>query len=135
MKSYGTASRTTLGTLLGLRAKGERDAEQALAAAAGGLRKAEAEAARLVGETEAARAAVAAARRDGGNVGAGGAGGGERAADAQTRRRFWARLEAEAVFGALARRVASLEMTGDPTRRLNNTLRGLDTLPLRVVPA
>ena len=102
MKSYGTASRTTLGTLLGLRAKGERDAEQALAAAAGGLRKAEAEAARLVGETEAARAAVAAARRDGGNVGAGGAGGGERAADAQTRRRFWARLEAEAAATAEA---------------------------------
>src|ERR1700757_5310223 len=46
-----------------------------------------------------------------------------------------ARLEAEAVFGALAKRVASFEMTAEPTRRLNNTLRGLDTLPLRVVPA
>ena len=46
-----------------------------------------------------------------------------------------ARLEAEAVFGALARRVASFEITGEPTRRLNNTLRGLDTLPLRVVRA
>ena len=46
-----------------------------------------------------------------------------------------ARLEAEAVFGALAKRVASFEMIGQPKRRLNNTLRGLDTLPLRVHPA
>jgi cytochrome P450 len=45
-----------------------------------------------------------------------------------------ARLESEAVFGALARHVASFELTGEPTRRLNNTLRGLDTLPLRIVP-
>jgi len=44
-----------------------------------------------------------------------------------------ARLESEALFGALAKRVAKFEMTGEPTRRLNNTLRGLDTLPLRVV--
>jgi len=46
-----------------------------------------------------------------------------------------ARLESEAIFGALARRVASFELTGKPERRLNNTLRGLDTLPLRIVPA
>ncbi len=46
-----------------------------------------------------------------------------------------ARLEAEAVFGALAKRVALFEMTAEPTRRLNNTLRGLDTLPLRLVAA
>ena len=46
-----------------------------------------------------------------------------------------ARLEAEAVFGALAKRVARFEMTAEPTRRLNNTLRGFDTLPLRMVPA
>jgi 4-methoxybenzoate monooxygenase (O-demethylating) len=46
-----------------------------------------------------------------------------------------ARLEAEAVFGALAKRVASFELTAEPKRRLNNTLRGLDTLPLRVIPA
>jgi hypothetical protein len=46
-----------------------------------------------------------------------------------------ARLEAEAVFGALAKRVMSFEMTAEPTRRLNNTLRGLDTLPLRLVAA
>jgi 4-methoxybenzoate monooxygenase (O-demethylating) len=46
-----------------------------------------------------------------------------------------ARLETEAVLTALAKRVVSFELTGEPTRRLNNTLRGLDTLPLRVVPA
>ena len=46
-----------------------------------------------------------------------------------------ARLEAEAVFAALAKRVRAFEMTAQPTRRLNNTLRGLDTLPLRLVAA
>jgi 4-methoxybenzoate monooxygenase (O-demethylating) len=46
-----------------------------------------------------------------------------------------ARLESEAIIGALAKRVASFELTGKPQQRLNNTLRGLDTLPLRVVPA
>ncbi|MHB8269726.1 cytochrome P450, partial [Bradyrhizobium sp.] len=45
-----------------------------------------------------------------------------------------ARLETEAILGALVRRVATFEMTGEPQRRLNNTLRGFDTLPLRVVP-
>jgi len=45
-----------------------------------------------------------------------------------------ARLESEAVFGALAKRVASFEWTSEPRRRLNNTLRGLDTLPLRIHP-
>ncbi|HXO67702.1 MAG TPA: cytochrome P450, partial [Bradyrhizobium sp.] len=45
-----------------------------------------------------------------------------------------ARLETEAILGALVRRVATFEMTAEPTRRLNNTLRGFDTLPLRVVP-
>src|ERR1700731_4005345 len=46
-----------------------------------------------------------------------------------------ARFESEAIFAALARRVVSFELTGKPELRLNNTLRGLDTLPLRVVPA
>ena len=46
-----------------------------------------------------------------------------------------ARLESEAIIAALAKRVASFEITGEPQRRLNNTLRGLDTLPLRIVPA
>jgi cytochrome P450 len=45
-----------------------------------------------------------------------------------------ARLESEAVFGALARRVAAFELTGEPELRLNNTLRGFDRLPLRIVP-
>src|SRR5258708_7959252 len=45
-----------------------------------------------------------------------------------------ARLETEAILGALARRVTTFEMTAEPTRRLNNTLRGFDTLPLCVVP-
>jgi 4-methoxybenzoate monooxygenase (O-demethylating) len=43
-----------------------------------------------------------------------------------------ARLESEAIFGALTKRVASFELTGEPRLRLNNTLRGLDTLPLRI---
>jgi len=46
-----------------------------------------------------------------------------------------ARLESEAILGALTKRVASFELAGEPKPRLNNTLRGLDTLPLRVVPA
>jgi hypothetical protein len=46
-----------------------------------------------------------------------------------------ARLETEAVLTALVKRVASFELTAEPKRRLNNTLRGLDTLPLRIVPA
>jgi 4-methoxybenzoate monooxygenase (O-demethylating) len=46
-----------------------------------------------------------------------------------------ARLESEAILGAFIKRVASFELTGQPAPRLNNTLRGLDTLPLRVVLA
>jgi cytochrome P450 len=46
-----------------------------------------------------------------------------------------ARLESEAIFSALTRRVASFELTGEPRLRLNNTLRGFDTLPLRIVAA
>jgi cytochrome P450 len=45
-----------------------------------------------------------------------------------------ARLETEAILGALVRRVATIEITAEPMRRLNNTLRGFDKLPLRVVP-
>jgi cytochrome P450 len=45
-----------------------------------------------------------------------------------------ARLESEAILGALTKRVASFELTGEPKPRLNNTLRGLDSLPLRIVP-
>ena len=41
-----------------------------------------------------------------------------------------ARLEGEVVLHALARKVASLEITGEPVRRYNNTLRGLSRLPV-----
>jgi cytochrome P450 len=46
-----------------------------------------------------------------------------------------ARLEGEAVLTALARHVREIELTGEPRRMLNNTLRGLESLPLRLVPA
>ncbi|MEO6744344.1 MAG: cytochrome P450 [Caldimonas sp.] len=45
-----------------------------------------------------------------------------------------ARLEGEVVLTALARRVKRIEVAGPHTRRLNNTLRALDTLPLRFIP-
>lgn len=45
-----------------------------------------------------------------------------------------ARLEGEVVLTALARRVKRIEVRGAHTRRLNNTLRALDTLPLRLIP-
>ena len=43
-----------------------------------------------------------------------------------------ARMEGEIILGALAQRVERLELAGPPVRRLNNTLRGLARLPLRV---
>src|SRR5262245_44573237 len=43
-----------------------------------------------------------------------------------------ARLEAEILLSLLARRVEAVELAGEPERRLNNTLRGLARLPLRV---
>lgn len=46
-----------------------------------------------------------------------------------------ARLEAEIVLHALARRVARIEPAGAPTPHLNNTLRGWKTLPVRLVAA
>jgi 4-methoxybenzoate monooxygenase (O-demethylating) len=45
-----------------------------------------------------------------------------------------ARRESEVLFSALAKRVASFEIVGEPRRRLNNTLRGFDSLPLRINP-
>lgn len=45
-----------------------------------------------------------------------------------------ARLEGEVVLTALARRVKAIEVAAPHTRRLNNTLRALDTLPLRLIP-
>jgi cytochrome P450 len=46
-----------------------------------------------------------------------------------------ARLEGEVVLAALARRIESLEITGPVQRRYNNTLRGLESLPVTVKPA
>jgi cytochrome P450 len=43
-----------------------------------------------------------------------------------------ARLEAEIVLTALARRIATIEPTGRPQRLLNNALRGLTSLPVAV---
>lgn len=46
-----------------------------------------------------------------------------------------ARLEGELILTGLAKRVQKLEIAGEPQRRLNNTLRALASLPLRIVPA
>jgi hypothetical protein len=46
-----------------------------------------------------------------------------------------ARLEGEVIFTALSRRVKAIEVAAPHTRRLNNTLRALETLPLRLTPA
>jgi cytochrome P450 len=45
-----------------------------------------------------------------------------------------ARLEGEVLLAALARRVGRLELAGEPRRRLNNTLSGFASLPLRLLP-
>lgn len=42
-----------------------------------------------------------------------------------------ARLEAHGIFAALARRVEHFE-AGEPVRKLNNTVRGLGSLPVTV---
>jgi cytochrome P450 len=46
-----------------------------------------------------------------------------------------ARLEGELVLTALAQRVKAIELLTQPTRRLNNTLRAIDTMRLRLIPA
>lgn len=46
-----------------------------------------------------------------------------------------ARMEGEAVIRAFARRVQRWELAGEPERRLNNSLRSLASLPVRVTPA
>jgi cytochrome P450 len=43
-----------------------------------------------------------------------------------------ARMEAEILLTAIASRVAAIEPAGEPVWRLNNTLRGLDRLPVRL---
>ncbi|WOH66782.1 cytochrome P450 [Bradyrhizobium sp. BWA-3-5] len=46
-----------------------------------------------------------------------------------------ARLEGEVMMAAIARRVVSIEITGPVKRRYNNTLRGLDSLPITISAA
>jgi 4-methoxybenzoate monooxygenase (O-demethylating) len=46
-----------------------------------------------------------------------------------------ARIEGECVLSALARKVASIEITGPTRRRYNNTLRALASLPVSIRPA
>jgi 4-methoxybenzoate monooxygenase (O-demethylating) len=46
-----------------------------------------------------------------------------------------ARLEAEALMVALAKRVSTLELAGPTRRHHNNTLRAWDSIPLRVTLA
>ncbi|WP_298368501.1 cytochrome P450 [uncultured Bradyrhizobium sp.] len=46
-----------------------------------------------------------------------------------------ARLEGEVMMAALARRVARIEISGEPKRLFNNTLRGLSSLPVEITPA
>jgi cytochrome P450 len=45
-----------------------------------------------------------------------------------------ARLEGELILTALAKRVETIEIVGEPKRRYNNTLRGLASLPVEVRP-
>jgi len=46
-----------------------------------------------------------------------------------------ARLEGEVMLAALARKVGKIEITGPVKRRYNNTLRGLENLPITITPA
>jgi hypothetical protein len=43
-----------------------------------------------------------------------------------------ARLELEVLLRALAARVSSIEFAGEPRRMLHNTLRGFQSLPVRL---
>ena len=44
-------------------------------------------------------------------------------------------LEGEVMMAALARKVAAIEITGPVERLYNNTLRGLESLPVTVRPS
>ena len=46
-----------------------------------------------------------------------------------------ARMEGEVMLAALARKVKSIEITDEPQRAFNNTLRGLETLPVEIRPS
>jgi cytochrome P450 len=43
-----------------------------------------------------------------------------------------ARLEIEAIFASLVDRVSAIRIEGEPVRQLNNTVRGLKSLPASV---
>jgi hypothetical protein len=47
----------------------------------------------------------------------------------------WLGWKVKAILAALAKRVAAIEITGSVKRLYNNTLRGLDSLPLTLTPA
>jgi cytochrome P450 len=44
-----------------------------------------------------------------------------------------ARLEGDILLAAFARKVDSIELTGEPVRHFNNTVRGFKRIPARVV--
>jgi cytochrome P450 len=46
-----------------------------------------------------------------------------------------ARVEGEAMLTALARKVRAIRIDGEVKRAFNNTLRGLQSLPVELVPA
>jgi cytochrome P450 len=46
-----------------------------------------------------------------------------------------ARLEVELVLAALAQRARAIEPAGEPVPRLNNTLKGWASVPVRLTPA
>jgi 4-methoxybenzoate monooxygenase (O-demethylating) len=46
-----------------------------------------------------------------------------------------ARVEGEVMLAAIARKAASIQITGPVKRRYNNTLRGLESLPITISPA
>ena len=101
MKSYGRPSGGVLDTLLDLRVEGRAAGGARARGGDGGAACGRGRGGRLAAEVAGAERAVAAARRDGGQ----GPDDHERAADAQARRRYWARLEAvaAAAVDALAR--------------------------------
>lgn len=45
-----------------------------------------------------------------------------------------ARMEAESVLTAVAEKVHSIELTGEPTRKINHWLRGYERMPVRIIP-
>jgi 4-methoxybenzoate monooxygenase (O-demethylating) len=46
-----------------------------------------------------------------------------------------ARMEAECLLAAVAVRIEKLELTGTPVPKLNNWLRGFESIPMRLTAA